>query len=96
LWAARGITTVAYDRDEDLFHLTPTGWARKSDEPFPSDRVETWSYDMYQASGFSKEIVTFKRVWINEEVDQAQRDEMRKKFGFPYKSTRSREVSIHY
>lgn len=87
---------MAYDRDEDLFHLTPTGWARKSTEPFPPDRAETWAYDLYQASGWSKEIITFKRVWINETAPEAQRDELRKKFGFPYSSTRGREVTIQF
>jgi hypothetical protein len=88
--------TVAYDRDEGLFHLTTSGWSSKSDEQFPPDRAETWSYDMYQASGWSKEIITFKRVWINDAIDEAQRDEMRSKFGFPYSSTRFREVTILY
>jgi hypothetical protein len=87
---------VAYDRDEDLFHLTPTGWARKSAEPFPPDRAETWAYDLYQASGWSKEIITFKRVWINEAINEAQRDEMRQQFGFPHSSTRRREVTVKF
>ena len=62
---------MAYDSGHGSYHLTPRGWV-KDDEP-PPDRLETWDYDMHQASGWSKEIFNFDRVWINEAVSEAER-----------------------
>jgi hypothetical protein len=43
--------------DFGYFHLTTKGWIRKDSEPFPDDRVETWSYDMEWPTGADKEQV---------------------------------------
>jgi hypothetical protein len=75
-----------------LFPHPDRGWV-KGDEP-PLDRLETWDYDMHQASGWSKEIVNFDRVWINETVSEAERDAAWKKFGQPLSSDRTRDVSL--
>lgn len=45
---------MAYDSDDGYFHLTPDGWKRQDEEPFPENRVETWQYSMHQASGWSR------------------------------------------
>jgi len=83
---------MAYDSGQGSYHLTPGGWV-KGGEP-PPDRLETWDFDMYQASGWSKEIFNFDRVWINEGVSEAERDAAWKKFGPPLSSTRTRDVTI--
>ena len=50
---------------------------------------------MHQASGWSKEIFNFDRVWINEAVSEAERDAAWKKFaGQPLSSNRTRDVSF--
>lgn len=83
---------MAYDSGHGSYHLTPRGWV-KNDEP-PPDRLETWDYDMHQASGWSKEIYNFDRVWINEALSEAERDAAWKKFGQPLSSDRTRDVSL--
>lgn len=83
---------MAYDSDQGSYHLTPRGWIEGS-EP-PPDRLETWDYDMYQASGWSKEVFNFERVWINEVVSEAERNAVWKKFGAPLSSDRNRDVSL--
>ena len=47
---------MGWDSDSTEYHLTPEGWV--PGDP-PGDRVETWLRDMYQASGWSKEEVTW-------------------------------------
>jgi hypothetical protein len=83
---------MAYDSGRGSYHLTPRGWV-KDGEP-PPDRLETWDYDMYQASGWSKEVFNFERVWINEAVREAERDAAWKEFGPPLASDRTRDVSL--
>lgn len=50
----KGAFSMAYDSDDGYFHLTPDGWKRQDEEPFPENRVETWQYSMHQASGWSR------------------------------------------
>ncbi|MGA9304027.1 MAG: hypothetical protein WBW31_01360 [Candidatus Sulfotelmatobacter sp.] len=49
---------------------------------------------MHQASGWSKEIFSFYRVWIDETVSEAERDATWKKFGQPLSSGRTRDISF--
>ena len=83
---------MAYDSGQGSYHLTPRGWIRGTQPP--PNRLETWDYYMYQASGWSKEVFNFERVWINEAVSEAQRDAARQKFGPPLLSNSTRDVSL--
>lgn len=85
---------MAYDRDHGYFHLTPDGWLRKDDEPFPAERVETWEYDMTQASGWSKENISLTCVWVSDATARSERNDLRKRFGFPFSRDRRRMVHI--
>lgn len=71
--------SMAYDRYDMQFHLTPNGWST-SDAP-PPDRIETLNLHVYQASGWSREERTWSRIWENEEVSGAEREALYKKFG---------------
>jgi hypothetical protein len=83
---------MAYDRDQGSYHLTPTGWI-KSGNP-PPGRVETWNYNMCEASGWSKEIFYFDRVWVDDAIGKADRDAMWDKFGMPVTPNKIRDVIL--
>ncbi len=74
---------MAYDSGEGYFHLTPNGWERVDEEPFPANRIETWQYYMSQASGWSKEYRSLTCVWANPCMGRSERDQVRKKFDAP-------------
>jgi hypothetical protein len=86
------MTVMTFDRDQGSYHLTPTGWV-KGGEP-PPDRIETWNYDMCQASGWSKEIFYFDQVWVDEAIGKAERDAMWEKFGMPVLPNKTRDVIL--
>ena len=68
---------MAWDKSDTDFHLTPRGWETG---PVPDDRVETWNRSMYQASGWSKEQVTWTCEWVAPDIPRADRDALRKKY----------------
>jgi hypothetical protein len=85
---------VAYDSDAGYFHLTEKGWVREDDEPFPAYRIETWRYSMHQASGWSREQRSLSCEWVAPNLDRAERDKIREKFGWPHGMSQSRDTSI--
>jgi hypothetical protein len=58
--------------EDGYFHLTPSGWLRKDSEPFPPYRLETWKYQLERPAQDAKDEVTLTRVWISEDVTDAQ------------------------
>jgi hypothetical protein len=80
--------------DNGLFHLTPRGWLRQDHQPFPSDRLETWSYNMECPADDAKEQVCLRRIWMNAKVGPERRDAMRALFGFPKGPSRERNVTL--
>jgi hypothetical protein len=75
---------MSYDSSDDFYHLTPRGLFEESDEAkFPIDRVETWHRKMRQASGWSKEDVSWNCVWADPAVARSERDELRAKYSLP-------------
>jgi hypothetical protein len=85
---------VAYDSDERCFHLTPQGWVREDNEPYPADRIETWHYSMSQASGWSRERRSLSCEWATPTLTRAERDKIRKKFGWPHGMSQTRDSRI--
>ena len=81
--------------NEGAFHLTPAGWLRVDDEPFPADRIETWRYSMHQASGWSREHRSLYCEWGDQAIAREERDTLRKKYGWPYGLTPSRDTVIY-
>ena len=88
------VVAMAYDSDEGAFHLTPAGWLRVDDEPFPADRIETWRYSMHKASGWSREHRSLYCEWADHAIAREERDTLRKKYGWPYGLTPSRDTII--
>jgi hypothetical protein len=75
---------LAYDSDDGLFHLTPAGWLRKDNEPFPPGRIETWHYSMTQSSGWFEERRSLNCLWVDPARNRTERDTLRRQFGWPY------------
>ena len=84
----------AYPKSESgYFHLTPDGWMRKDDKPFPENRLETWRYDMECATDADKEQVHLARVWVSD-TPSAQLDATRKRFGDAIPPAHDRHIVI--
>ena len=80
--------------DCGFFHLTPGGWVRQDHQPFPADRVETWSYEMECPAEDSKEQVCLTRIWKKSSLPQGDFDTLRARFGDPLLPTSERNVSL--
>jgi hypothetical protein len=74
---------MAADRSEGYYHLTPEGWRRQDQEPFPENRVETWRYEMEQPSQWSKEYERWSCVWASPDHSRQDRDALRTRFSLP-------------
>lgn len=83
---------MAYDRTEDEYHLTPYGWkrgtskvfGRGNEDPRPEGTLETWTRYTEQASGWSKEHVSWGLTWYDESVSEEERRKFRRGFPKPY------------
>jgi hypothetical protein len=80
--------------EQGYFHLTPTGWVRQDQVPFPQDRCETWLYEMEWPQEDAKERVTLTRIWRSPSSDTATNDGLRALFGDPVAPTQSRNVTL--
>lgn len=86
---------MSFDRTEQEYHLTPSGWIigsflvygeGKVIEP-PVDRIETWVVEKYQSSGFAPESVTKKLIWVSPNYSESEREALKERFPFPTIST---------
>jgi hypothetical protein len=80
------------EADSGYFHLTDDGWIRKDHHPFPSDRLETWSYEMESGSDVDKEIVHLTRVWSANEQKHA--DLLRERYGDAITPSHERHIIL--
>jgi hypothetical protein len=86
------MTTEDFPRSESgYFHLTPKGWVRKDNAPFPQGRCETWLYEMEWPHEDAKEQVTLTKVWAS---DSASNDGLRARFGDAVPPTPERNVKL--
>jgi hypothetical protein len=67
--------------DRGFFHLTPHGWVRQDYQPFPADRVETWSYEMECLTEDAKERACLTRIWISSSMTPQDHVAIRAHFG---------------
>jgi hypothetical protein len=81
-------------RDSGFFHLTPQGWFRGDQRPFPADRVETWSYEMECPAEDAKEQVCLTRIWENTRMTPQGHEIIRARFGEPLHPTLERNVVL--
>jgi hypothetical protein len=80
--------------DTGYYHLTPDGWARKDNEPFPANRLETWQYESATPSDAAKEQVHFVRLWASANAPAERRARLRAKFGVPIEIGHDRHITI--
>ena len=79
---------MAYDAYEAIYHLTPNGWS-SADEP-PADRIGSWELSVYQASGWSKEQRSWKRIWMHPDWTEEQLADLYKKLPPPVRTESDR------
>lgn len=80
--------------DTGLFHLTPKGWLRQDHQPFPADRVETWSYNMECPADDVREQVCLRRIWTSTKATLQHRDALHAQFGDAQLPTPDRNVTL--
>ena len=85
----------AYPRvDSGFCHLTPDGWVRRDYQPYPADRVETWSYDSRCPADDAKEQVCLRRIWTNAKITPERREDLPTRFGHARSPTPERNVTL--
>lgn len=82
------------NRDNGFYHLTPNGWVRQDRQPFPDDRVETWSYEMECPTEDAKDRVCLTRIWAHPQASTAERDALRRRYAQPMTATPERNVTL--
>ncbi|HET7085531.1 MAG TPA: hypothetical protein VFI23_12220 [Rhizomicrobium sp.] len=80
--------------ERGFYHLTPTGWVRKDAAPYPSGRVETWSYQVILLSDDAKERIWLTRIWKDNHVTDDDRDALRGYFGMPIEFQTGRHITL--
>ncbi len=80
--------------EKGYLHLTPKGWVRHDNLPYPEDRVETWLYEKECPAEDAKERVCLTRVWINEGFSARAREKLRFAFGEPLAPSPDRNVTL--
>jgi hypothetical protein len=80
--------------DFGYFHLTPHGWVRQDAEPFPPDRLETWSYEMECPAEDAKERVCLTRIWVAPHASLEERDRVRASHHRPLAATPDRNITL--
>jgi hypothetical protein len=61
---------MAYEDIKTEYHLTSDGW--KIGNP-PADRIETWICHKYQASGYSRTLISWRCTWADPAGRQRRR-----------------------
>ncbi len=78
--------------ERGFFHLTPKGWVRQDDAPFPDDRCETWRYEMEWPHEDAKELVTLTKVWVSGDDDAI--GDLHSRFGDAVMPNPARNVTL--
>jgi len=81
-------------RDEGFYHLTKHGWIRKDHAPFPTDRIETWAYEMECPAEDAKERICLRRTWKARRWDQQECQNLHSFFGTPVPLIASRNIIL--
>lgn len=79
--------------ERGTLHLTPTGWVRQDQEPFPGDRLESWTFEREQPAEDAKERVCLSRVWVDPRAG-TERAALSVRFGAPFQATPERNVLL--
>jgi hypothetical protein len=93
--AAQEDRLTQYPTEErGLYHLTPSGWIRQDKPPFPTDRAETWSYQIIYISDDAKERIWLTRIWKDCHLDSGDRKALRGRFGMPVDLQTGRNITL--
>ena len=63
------------------YHLTPSGWQRADDPPFPEDRVETLLCEVDEPEEDGAKLSAVTPLWVSPKLTRSQRDELHFEFG---------------
>jgi len=80
--------------DKGYLHLTPRGWIREDQRPFPDDRIETWRLDMERPAADAKERDRLTRIWVSMNWSLAAAKQLRAQFGEAVAPTVERNIEI--
>lgn len=80
--------------DHGYFHLTNDGWTRHDFLPFPSNRIETWHYEMDWPAEDAKERVCLTKIWSLPGADHGTLEALHARYGEPLPPTRERNVTL--
>ena len=81
-------------QEKGLYHLTPKGWIRRDNAPYPPDRLETWSYAAECPSDDAKEQVCLRRIWKARLDSGSDHEALRSRFGIPVALQTNRNVLL--
>ena len=62
-------------------HLTPSGWQRSDDPPFPEDRVETLLCEVNAPEEEGAEHSAITPLWVSPKLTRSERDALHFAFG---------------
>lgn len=80
--------------ERGFFHLTPGGWVRQDRQPFPTDRIETWAYEMECPAEDTKEQVCLTRTWTCPSLSEQGRSSFHALHGQPIEPQTNRNVKF--
>ena len=80
--------------DHGFFHLTQEGWVRQDLQPFPSNRVETWQFEMDWPAEDAKERVCLTKVWGLPGAEPGTLKALHAHYGAPVPPTPERNVTL--
>lgn len=65
---------MSFDDDCAMYVLTQEGWSTGNEHP---NAVEVWERSASQASGWSREHISWSCLWANPDVSRDERDRLR-------------------
>jgi len=80
--------------DSGYLHLSPAGWVRKDEQPFPANRLETWRYEMERPAADAKERVHLTRIWADPGVPGSRIAGLHAQFGDAVAARKDRHVVL--
>lgn len=80
--------------ERGFFHLTPEGWIRQDRQPFPTNRIETWAYEMNCPADDAKEQVCLTRTWASPSMSEQGRAAFHDLHGEPIRPQPMRNIKL--
>ncbi len=96
---------MSADRNEEEYHLTPSGWVRGSLTVYdavirrvarPTGAALTAIKEGYTSSGIDPEEITWREAWRSGAVQTTRIDSLLKKYGNPLRNSSMNPNSLHF